>query len=104
MNTVLHRYDKFQDRHIGPNAHEQEEMLAVIGAATLDDLIDQTIPSSIRLKQALKGVKAKTETDFLEEFKEIASHNKICKSYIGMGYYDCVTPPVILRNLMENPG
>jgi len=104
MNTVLHRYDKFQDRHIGPDSEEQQEMLTVIGAATLDDLIDQTIPPSIRLKQPLKGVKAKTETEFLEEFKLIASHNKIFKSYIGMGYYDCVTPPVILRNLMENPG
>src|SRR5438874_3244060 len=87
MNTVLHRYDKFQDRHIGPDAEEQQEMLTVIGAATLDDLIDQTIPPSIRLKQPLKGVKAKTETEFLEEFKAIASHNKIYKSYIGMGYY-----------------
>jgi len=104
MNTVLHRYDKFQDRHIGPDLEEQQGMLSVIGAATLDDLIDQTIPLSIRLKHPLKGVKAKTETEFLKEFKQIASHNKIYRSYIGMGYYDCVTPPVILRNLMENPG
>ena len=104
MNTVLHRYDRFQDRHIGPNAEEQQKMLDFIGAATLDDLIEQTIPSKIRLKHPLGGVKAKTEVEFLEEFKEIASHNKVYKSYIGMGYYDCVTPPVILRNLMENPG
>jgi glycine dehydrogenase len=104
MNTVLHRYDRFQDRHIGPNAEEQEQMLQYIGAPTLNDLIEQTIPPSILLKHPLKGVKAKTETEFLEEFKAIASHNKIHKSYIGMGYYDCVTPPVILRNLMENPG
>ena len=104
MNTVLHRYDRFQDRHIGPNAEEQQKMLDFIGAATLDDLIEQTIPSKIRLKQALNGVKAKTEVEFLEEFKQIASKNKVYKSYIGMGYYDCVTPPVILRNLMENPG
>ncbi len=104
MNTVLHRYDRFQDRHIGPNAEEQQKMLDYIGAATLDNLIEQTIPSKIRLKHPLKGVKAKTEVEFLEEFKEIASQNKVYKSYIGMGYYDCVTPPVILRNLMENPG
>lgn len=104
MNTVLHRYDRFQDRHIGPNADEQQKMLEYIGAGTLDDLIEQTIPSKIRLKHALKGVKAKTEVEFLEEFKGIATQNKVYKSYIGMGYYDCVTPPVILRNLMENPG
>ncbi|MDP4237827.1 MAG: hypothetical protein Q8919_15400, partial [Bacteroidota bacterium] len=88
MNTVLHRFDKFQDRHIGPDAEEQQRMLDHIGAATLDDLIEQTIPPKIRLKQPLKGVKAKTEVEFLEEFKEIASHNKVFKSYIGMGYYD----------------
>ena len=104
MNTVLHRYDRFQDRHIGPNPDEQQRMLDHIGVATLDDLINQTLPPKIRLKHALTGVKAKTEVEFLEEFKEIASHNKMYKSYIGMGYYDCVTPPVILRNLMENPG
>jgi len=104
MNTVLHRYDRFQDRHIGPDKDEQQKMLDFIGAASLDDLIDQTIPLSIRLKQPLQGVKAKTEVDFLTEFNEISSHNKIYKSYIGMGYYDCVTPSVILRNLMENPG
>ena len=104
MNTVLHRYDRFQDRHIGPNAEERQRMLDHIGAKTLDDLISQTIPAKIRLKHPLKGVKAKTEVEFLKEFKEIASHNKVYRSYIGMGYYDCVTPPVILRNLMENPG
>ena len=56
MNTVLHRYDRFQDRHIGPNAEEQQRMLDHIGAKTLDDLIEQTIPSKIRLKHPLKGV------------------------------------------------
>ncbi|MEI8133651.1 MAG: aminomethyl-transferring glycine dehydrogenase [bacterium] len=104
MNTVLDRHDTFQDRHIGPDAAEQSQMLALIGASSLDELIEQTIPSSIRLKHELSSVKPKSETEFLAEFKAIASKNKIYKSYIGMGYYDCVTPPVILRNLMENPG
>ncbi|MEP7233757.1 MAG: aminomethyl-transferring glycine dehydrogenase [Ignavibacteriota bacterium] len=104
MNTVLQQYDGFTDRHIGPNPAEQQKMLDYIGASSLDELIAQTIPSKIRLKDALKSVKAKTEVQFLSEFKTIASKNKIFKSYIGMGYYDCVTPPVILRNLMENPG
>ena len=96
--------DIFQDRHIGPNPEEQALMLSVIGTATLDSLIDETVPKQIQLTKPLKLKKATSETEFLAQLREIADKNKVYKSYIGMGYYDTITPPVILRNVMENPG
>ncbi len=96
--------DIFQDRHIGPNLEEQALMLQVIGTESLASLIDETIPKKIQFKKPLKLKKATSETEFLAELRKIADKNKVYKSYIGMGYYDTVTPPVILRNVMENPG
>ena len=96
--------DNFERRHIGPNANDVEKMLHVIGAPTLDQLIDETVPAKIRMQQPLDLPAGLSEREMLEELKKMASQNKIFKSYIGMGYYDCVTPPVILRNIMENPG
>lgn len=99
-----HRSDFFQMRHIGPNEEELKAMLAICGVASLDDLVDKTIPEQIRLKQELKIAEGLGEFEFLEKLKKIAGKNKIHKSYLGQGYYDCVTPSVILRNILENPG
>lgn len=104
MNPVLSNFEQFQYRHNAPEAHELDAMLKVIGAASMDDLIDQTVPKSIRLKEPLKLGPAMTEMEFLKHARELAKKNKIYKSYVGMGYYGTVTPPVILRNILENPG
>ena len=96
--------EKFEDRHIGPDVHQVEAMLKVIKAKSVDDLIDETVPAGIRLKKPLNLPKAKSEYEFLQDFKHIASRNKVYKSYIGTGYYNTITPGVILRNILENPG
>ncbi len=96
--------DKFSDRHIGPNNNEIARMLSAIGVSSLDELIDKTIPHVIRLKEKLELDEPLTEYDFISHLKEIASKNKIFKNYIGMGYYPTITPSVIKRNILENPG
>jgi glycine dehydrogenase len=96
--------DKFQNRHIGTNSHQIKEILETLGYETLNAFIDATIPPSIRLHNPLKLPPAKTETAALKELKEIASANLVYRSFIGMGYYDCITPAVIQRNILENPG
>src|ERR1022692_2075300 len=101
---MLHRSDYFQDRHIGPNAEDTQKMLEIIGASSLDQLIEETIPASIRKKKPMNLPPALGEQEMLRELAQIASKNKIFKSYIGLGYYDCITPGVILRNILENPG
>ncbi|HEX3344167.1 MAG TPA: glycine dehydrogenase, partial [Polyangiaceae bacterium] len=90
-------------RHIGPDDAEAEAMLRVVGAKSLDDLIDQTIPSSIRLRRPLNLPPARSEHELLELARAIAQKNEVWRSFLGMGYHDCVTPPVILRNVLENP-
>lgn len=96
--------EKFESRHIGPDAHQVEEMLKVIKAKSIDDLIDQTIPAGIRLKKPLNLPAAASEFQFLKEFKNLASKNNVFRSFIGTGYYNTITPGVILRNILENPG
>ena len=96
--------EKFESRHIGPDARQVQEMLKVINATSLEELIAQTIPASIRLKKELSLPAAKSEYQFLQDFKKVASRNKVFKSFIGMGYYNTITPGVILRNILENPG
>jgi len=96
--------EKFESRHIGPNASQTAEMLKVVKAASVDELIDQTVPANIRLKKPLNLPKAQSEFEFLQSFKKIASKNKVFKSFIGTGYYNTITPGVILRNILENPG
>ena len=96
--------DPFHSRHIGPDAAEVGEMLAAIGAASMETLIDETIPDRIRLRQRLDLPDGLSEDRFLRELRQIASRNRPFKSYIGLGYYDCVTPSVVLRNVFENPG
>ncbi len=96
--------DSFVRRHIGPSVDEVEEMLKVLGFSTLDDLIDRTIPPAIRLHQPLNLPSPQSEYAALTQLKEIASKNQVLRSLIGMGYHDCITPPVIQRNILENPG
>ncbi len=101
---ALEQHDEFIGRHIGPCAAEMTQMLADIGAANLDQLIDQTVPAAIRLPADLPLPGPKREQEALADLKAIAGKNIIQKSCIGMGYYDTLTPKVILRNVMENPG
>src|SRR5271169_4741609 len=96
--------DKFVRRHIGPAETEAREMLALIGFKNLGELVDTAVPQRIRLEKQLKLPAAKSEFEALAELKHIASQNRVFRSFIGQGYYDCITPPVIQRNVLENPG
>ncbi len=96
--------EKFESRHSAPDANQIAQMLKTVNVKSVDELIDQTVPANIRLKKPLNLPKAQSEAEFLASFKKIASKNKIYKSYIGAGYYNCITPGVILRNILENPG
>jgi len=96
--------EKFQFRHNAVDPRQLGEMLKVVKVKSVEELIDQTIPANIRLKKALHLPIAKSEFEFLNEFKKTASKNKIFKSFIGTGYYNTITPGVILRNILENPG
>ena len=105
MNQFDARYFKpFEERHNGPSLEEQKEMLQVIGVSSLDELIDQTVPPNIRMQDGLRSGEPMSEAQFLSKLKETAAKNQIFKQYIGMGYYNTITPNVILRNIMENPG
>jgi len=96
--------DRFERRHIGPGPVDQEEMLRLLGHGTLDSLTDAAVPESIRLPEPLQLPPALTEHDALGRLRGIASRNEVFRSYIGMGYHDTLTPPVIQRNILENPG
>src|SRR6266511_45044 len=96
--------ERFQSRHIGPDADERDAMLATAGAASLDALIDEAIPTRIRLRKPLDLPEGQSEYEFLRELRKTAGRNQVFRSFIGLGYYDCVTPSVILRNVLENPG
>ncbi len=99
----MHR-DVFEQRHHGLSNADISAMLAAVDAASIDQLIEQTVPQQIRLPKPLNLPSALTESEMLAELSGIADMNTPARSYIGMGYYDTVTPPVILRNLIENPG
>ena len=94
----------FQHRHIGPDPAAQDEMLRIIGVPSVNALIDQTIPSGIRFTKPLSLPAAETEAEYLRRLRAVAAKNRVTRSYIGMGYYDCHTPAVIQRNVFENPG
>ena len=96
--------DRFVRRHIGPNASEMREMLAQLGFKNLDELVGVAVPKKIRLGKKLNLPAAQSEFVALAELDNIASENKVFRSFIGQGYYDCITPPVIQRNVLENPG
>jgi glycine dehydrogenase len=96
--------DSFARRHIGPNEEEVRAMLRDVGLDSLGALIDATVPKDIRLKRELNLPEAKSEGEALAELRTIAQKNKIARSFIGAGYHDWITPPVIQRNILENPG
>jgi glycine dehydrogenase len=106
MTLSLDRFSndhEFLGRHIGPNPSEQEEMLRVVGAASLDELIERIVPSRILKRDALRLPGPRAEQTVLADLKRIAGKNKVFKSFIGQGYYGTLTPTVILRNVLENP-
>lgn len=96
--------DSFASRHIGPNEVETKEMLSVIGVNSINQLVDETVPSAIRSTKKVDLPEAMTEYEYLNHIKGISKKNKVYKSYIGLGYYNTITPSVILRNVFENPG
>ncbi|HEU5124753.1 MAG TPA: aminomethyl-transferring glycine dehydrogenase [Verrucomicrobiae bacterium] len=96
--------DQFARRHIGPDAAEAQEMLNLLGFNSLDALVDSAVPKQIRLDKKLNLPAARSESEALADLRSIASQNQVFRSFIGMGYYDCITPPVIQRNVLENPG
>src|SRR3989442_8665486 len=96
--------DYFPSRHIGPSPDERDAMLREVGAASLEALIHEAIPASIRLKRPLNLPPAESEHEYLRRLTRIARKNKTFRSYIGLGYHDTITPSVILRMVMENPG
>ncbi|HWV72268.1 MAG TPA: aminomethyl-transferring glycine dehydrogenase [Pseudosphingobacterium sp.] len=104
MNLDINFQEKFEERHIAPQGQDVPEMLKTIGVESHDQLIAETIPSKIRLKTPLNLPPALSEAGYLNRLKQMASKNKVFKSYIGQGYYDVITPAVILRNVFENPG
>ena len=96
--------ERFESRHIGTLGNDKELMLKEIGVNSLEELISKTIPEGIRLKSDLNLPEALSEFDYLNQLQTLASRNKMYKSYIGLGYYNTVLPPVIQRNVLENPG
>ena len=94
----------FAYRHIGPRSSQKEEMLHTIGAHSMEHLISDTIPSSIRLSKELNLNDPFSENEFTEHIRELSRKNKVCKNYIGLGYHDTILPGVIQRNILENPG
>ena len=104
MPAILKRTDRFVDRHIGPDDVDVKSMLRLLEVASLEELIGSTVPRQIRSARPLKLQPGKSEFELLEELEAIAAKNQVFKSFIGMGYSDCITPGVILRNVFENPG
>src|ERR1039458_7978706 len=96
--------DPFVRRHIGPRPADAGEMLKQLGYASLEAMIYAAVPKPIRLAKLPNLPAARSEHEALAALKEIASQNQVCRSFIGMGYYDCITPAVIQRNILENPG
>ena len=107
MSELLQTFnfaDTFVGRHIGPRPEDVKLMLEKIGYASLDELIEDAVPASIRHYQPLNLGKPQTESEMFTDLRQIASQNQLFRSFIGMGYYNCITPPVIQRNILENPG
>jgi glycine dehydrogenase len=96
-------HDRFVTRHLGPRDNELNEMLEFVGVSSMDELMEQTVPSNIRLKEPLKLQEGLTERKYFRKILNLAGKNKVFNTYIGMGYYDTITPAVILRNVLENP-
>ena len=104
MSSGIESESRFASRHIGPRPHDVEQMLGSLGLGSVEELIDQTLPESIRLKTELDLPEATPEHELLGRLQEIGALNRVFRSYIGMGYHDTVVPGVIQRNILENPG
>lgn len=104
MNLFESQATGFQRRHIGPNTKDTQQMLQTIGVSTMDELISKTVPQGIRLQHPLNLPHSISEQEYLDTLKQVAAKNKVFKTYIGQGYYNTITPSVILRNVFENPG
>lgn len=104
MSLFEQQATEFQRRHIGPDEEQRQQMLEAIGVQSLGELTDKTVPAEIRMDHNLDLPQALSESDYLRHIKEISLQNKIFKNHIGQGYYDTITPSVILRNIFENPG
>ncbi|HEX7365855.1 MAG TPA: aminomethyl-transferring glycine dehydrogenase [Pelobium sp.] len=96
--------EAFETRHIAPSEEDTKAMLNTVGVGSLDDLIEQTVPKNIRLKNPMNLPAAKSEYEYLNNLRQTASKNRVYKSYIGQGYYNVIVPAVIQRNILENPG
>ncbi|KAB7732048.1 aminomethyl-transferring glycine dehydrogenase [Rudanella paleaurantiibacter] len=103
MSLNIRYQESFEDRHNGVQDQEFRQMLDTVGVSSISELIDQTVPASIRLPRPLNLPEPQSEAQFLANFKKMAGQNKVFTSYIGQGYYDTITPNVILRNILENP-
>jgi len=104
VEEILGLEDQFVTRHVDPTPHEIEQMLKALGYPSLDALIDEAVPHSIRLQRELNLPETQSEYQALNQLRAIASQNQLFRSLLGMGYYDCITPPAIQRNILENPG
>src|SRR5574340_803913 len=102
--NFLESNDTFVPRHIGPTESDIQEMLAVLPISSLEALVEATVPSDIRLQGSLTVPSPRGEQQVLAELRGLAEQNQVWRSLIGMGYYDCITPPVIQRAVFENPG
>lgn len=101
---LLKPSDRFVKRHIGPRSKDVTHMLEALGLSSLDELITEAVPAGIRMKGNLNLERSRSESEVLDELRELAAQNKVYRSFIGMGYADTITPPVIQRNILENPG
>ena len=104
LRARLGSSDRFEDRHIGPDEEAIREMLEVVGFRSLEALVEATIPASIRMREPLALPRGRSEEEMLAEARRLAEANDLRRSYVGMGYHRAVVPPVILRNVLENPG
>ncbi len=100
---LLSSTDQFHARHIGPSEAEISEMLRHIGVSSLDELISEALPQAIRMDGELELDAPLSEQELLARASEIAAKNELFRSYIGMGYHSCVTPPIVQRGILENP-
>ncbi|MBT6491711.1 MAG: glycine dehydrogenase (aminomethyl-transferring), partial [Deltaproteobacteria bacterium] len=103
-STAFAHPDVFVDRHLGPAQAEIETMLKTLGFSSLEEMVSKIVPENIRLKESLNIGAGLSEREVMARLRSMADKNKVMKSYIGLGYYDCVVPPVIQRNILENPG
>src|SRR3954467_13171176 len=104
VEAAIPAAESFVPRHVGPDERDVSEMLKLLGLPSLDALIDATVPRRIRFRDGLGLPKGLSELEVLTYFRALAAKNQVFRSFIGMGYSDCVTPPVIQRNILENPG